>query len=242
MEGQSFQSFRQSFESFQSFTLQMSLQKSTTQEATPTVLKNESVPKPPLILDLFCGTKSIKPVAEELGFQYIGLDFHYSAEIFVDIHEWDYKASALRHPLVVWASPPCTEYSAYNRALKGKNPDIEGANKNVQKAIEIIAHFDPMYWFIENPQTGTLKDQDFMRDLPWKDVTYCMYGVQHRKRTRIWTNCGVWNARPLCQVPNQCEHKRKTGRHTQLHKISHDERIKVPADLVRELLSAVKLQ
>ena len=69
---------------------------------------------------------------------------------------------------MVWASPVCTEYS---RALL-----LEG-DALVLSALEIIAHFDPLMWVIENPATGLLKTRPFMERLPWVDVTYCKYGT-----------------------------------------------------------------
>ena len=57
------------------------------------------------------------------------------------------------------------------------------------KSEEIINFFNPKYWYIENPETGTLKNQDFMLDLPSYTVDYCRYcDWGYRKRTRIWTN------------------------------------------------------
>ena len=53
---------------------------------------------------------------------------------------------------------------------------IEKANRISQRTIDIIRYFDPQYWIIENPQTGKLKEQDFMTELPLKDVDYCKYG------------------------------------------------------------------
>ena len=44
------------------------------------------------------------------------------------------------------------------------------ANKIVQKTLEIIDYLDPVYYTIENPQTGYLKDQDFMESIPFDDV------------------------------------------------------------------------
>ena len=49
-------------------------------------------------------------------------------------------------------------------------------------ALDIIAHFDPLMWVIENPATG-LKTRPFMKRLPWVDVTYCKYGTPYRKQT-----------------------------------------------------------
>ena len=52
-----------------------------------------------------------------------------------------------------------------------------------------------MYWFMENPKTGRLKDRPYMKGLPYYDVDYCMYSDWgYKKRTRIWTNKKDWNA------------------------------------------------
>ena len=48
-------------------------------------------------------------------------------------------------------------------------------------ALEIITHFDPLMWIVENPATGLLKTRPFMERLPWVDVTYCKYGNPYRK-------------------------------------------------------------
>ena len=112
----------------------------------------------------------------------------------VDILDFDYKQYPVGCFDIVWASPPCTEYSkAKTRGVR----DIDGANKIVLKTLEIIDYFNPTWWFIENPQTGKLKDQPFMASLPYIDCDYCMYGKPYRKRTRIWTNKTTLNLK-LC--------------------------------------------
>ena len=72
-------------------------------------------------------------------------------------------------------------------------------------ALEIIAHFDPLMWVIENPATGLLKTRPFMEPLPWVDVTYCMYGTLYRKQTRLWTNMRWRPRRGLCKPGSRCE-------------------------------------
>ncbi|MFM7984127.1 MAG: hypothetical protein ACKPKO_32860, partial [Candidatus Fonsibacter sp.] len=77
--------------------------------------------------------------------------------------------------------------------------NIAEANKISQRTIYIVQYLDPQYWIIENPQTGKLKEQDSMTDLPFKDVDYCKYGMPYRKRTGLWNNVECWDPRPLCQ-------------------------------------------
>lgn len=137
------------------------------------------------VLELFSGTGSIGKFCDAIGFESVSVDMILPADHQVDIMDFDYKQYSKDEFDIVWASPPCTEYS--KAKTRGKR-DIEGANKIVLRTIEIINYFNCEYWFIENPQTGKLKDQDFMKDLPFIDGDYCMYGLPYRKRTRFWTN------------------------------------------------------
>ena len=137
------------------------------------------------VLELFSGTRSIGKVCDQLGWESVSVDLIMEADHKVNIMDFDYKQYNKDEFDIVWASPPCTEYSrAKSRGIR----DIEGANKIVLKTIEIINYFNCEYWFMENPQTGKLKDQSFMKNLKFIDGDYCMYGTPYRKRTRFWTN------------------------------------------------------
>lgn len=50
--------------------------------------------------------------------------------------------------------------------------DIAGANRNVQKVLDIVKHFQPAVFWIENPTTGLLKSQDLVQHLKRIDVSY----------------------------------------------------------------------
>ena len=121
----------------------------------------------PRLLELFCGTKSVGRAFEAAGWEVVSLDIvsKFEPTILCDIRSWDYTTFP-GHFDMVWASPVCTEYS---RAL-----DAPTAASG-----QIIAHFDPLMWVIENPATGLLKTRPF--SLPWVDVTYCKYGTPYRK-------------------------------------------------------------
>jgi len=141
------------------------------------------------ILELFSGTESFSKVAEARGHQVFTIDVNpkFNPSLCKDVLLLK-KEEIPFAPDLIWASPPCTEYShAKRRGVR----DIEGANKNVLKAIEIIKIFKPKFWIIENPQTGLLKNQDFMKDLPFVDASYCKYGLPYRKQTRFWTNLPI---------------------------------------------------
>ena len=83
-----------------------------------------------------------------------------------DIRSWDYTTFP-GHFDMVWASPVCTEYS---RALTTRPRRLLEGDALVLSALEIIAHFDPLMWVIENPATGLLKTRPFMERLPWAEA------------------------------------------------------------------------
>ena len=147
------------------------------------------------LLDLFSGTKSVGKVAETLGYEVTSLDLKH-ADINTDILNWDYTTYEPEHFDVIWASPPCTEFS---RALTTRPRKIYEANKIVLKTLEIIEYLNPTYFVLENPQTGLLKEQTFMYGIPYKDIDYCKYGMPYRKRTRLWNNVFQWTPKQLCK-------------------------------------------
>ena len=83
------------------------------------------------------------------------------------------------------------------------NVNLDGADSNVLRVFEIIDYFKPEKWFIENPQTGMLKNRPFMELIPYYDVDYCCYSDWgYKKRTRIWTNITFDNN--LCKGIGKC--------------------------------------
>jgi len=147
------------------------------------------------LLELFSGTKSVGKVAERLGYEVISLDLK-DADINCNILDWDYTVYPSGYFDVIWASPPCTEYS---KAKSVGVRDIEKANEIVLRSIEIVEFLSPKYYIVENPQTGKLKDQWMMTGFPYVDIDYCKYGMPYRKRTRLWNNVIEFKPRPLCK-------------------------------------------
>ena len=115
------------------------------------------------IIELFSGTGSIGKVAIEFGHHVISLDKDMEAEIKNDILNWDYKTYDPGYFDLMWASPPCTEYSV---AKTTGTRQIEQANEIVQRTLEIIEYLQPTWFTIESPQTGLLKKQSLMADPP----------------------------------------------------------------------------
>ena len=124
---------------------------------------------------------------------------------------------------VVWASPPCTEYSrakstgAASAGGEGPNNwhrDLQAADRRVAATLAAIQYLQPKVWFIENP-VGLLKDRPIMWPYcSWMhEVTYCRYGTEYRKATNIWTNAALEEPLKVCTTINPCMAKARLGRH-----------------------------
>lgn len=170
------------------------------------------------VLELFSGTHSVGKVCDQLGWDVISLDNELPATHEIDILNFDYKQYPKDHFSIIWASPPCTYYSNLQNCWLGKKKkgmtepytkelleiDRKNSDQLIKKTFEIIDYFNPELWFLENPQKGTLKDRQIMKDIPYYDVSYCMYSdFGYEKRTRIWTNKKDWN-NLICDRSGSC--------------------------------------
>jgi hypothetical protein len=200
------------------------------------------------VLELFAGSRSIGKVADRLAFDVYSSDIEQFGGIdyVTDIMEFDVAKIPFK-PDIIWASCPCTAFSVAaigkNWTKVGddyipKNPRADFGLKLVQKTLEIIEHFNPTYFFIENPR-GMLRKMPIMADLPRQGVTYCQYGDTRMKPTDIWTNSIKWIPRRMCKNGDPCHvaapRGSKTG--TQGLKGSY-ERSKIPEDLCLEILKS----
>ena len=86
------------------------------------------------LLELFSGTGSVGKVAKDFGFEVVSLDLK-NANINTDILQWNCKQFNRNDFDIIWASPPCTEYSIAKTTGVRK---IDEANRIVLKTIEII--------------------------------------------------------------------------------------------------------
>ena len=160
------------------------------------------------VLELFSGTRSVGKVCDEIGWESVSVDLISEATHKCDIMDFNYKQYPKDYFSIVWASPPCTNYSKLQDSFLGRErkgvlytkeiqeAEMKEDDKLVLKTLEIIDYFNPEYYFIENPATSKMKDRDYMKDRPNYVVDYCMYSDWgYRKRTRIWTNKKGWNAK-----------------------------------------------
>ena len=199
------------------------------------------------VLDLFCGTKSLKSIVMKREWNYIGLDIEkkFNPEICIDFLDWDYKSLDFI-PDILWASPDCSVYSmacgskSFN---KNKEPVSNKAKlhlKILDKLKEVLKYFQDinnnLIYFIENP---TARMVWFMDEYPRYDLSYCKYGCLRMKPTTIWSNIEGFIPKK-CKKKDNCPHiKAPRGSRTGTQGIPRNERYKVPLKLINELFDLV---
>lgn len=157
-------------------------------------------------LELFAGTqsfsKAVKRLNDDNEVVTVDISKRFKPTHAVDLLDWNYKEYPTGHFDVVWASPPCTEYS---KAKTVGKRDLEAADALVRKALEIIEYFAPRVWFLENVGTGLLVHRmpAILELPPPYFVDYCAYGKPYRKRTALWTNAADLEVK-LCEGPGKC--------------------------------------
>ena len=193
-------------------------------------------------LELFSGTGSFSKIAREYGYKTLTLDNqpHLNPDVLGDIMSWEPPKGF--KPLIIWASPPCTQFSiasvsAYKTYWNiGKEPpDV----KYFYKTLELIALLKPKYWFIENPR-GMARTLKFMRKVPRYTVSYCQYGFNVMKPTDIWSNIKGFQPK-LCKNNRDCHERSPRGSRTGIQgKDNAQDRGEIPPDLIRALLNTIQ--
>ena len=208
-------------------------------------------------LELFSGTHSVGKVLESQGHSVISLDLK-DATINTNILDWDYTEFPKDHFDYIHASPPCDTFSVcrkcwigreikahkgqvFTRELLLKDQEEIGV-PILNKTLEIIKYFNPKYFTIENPQTGDMKN--YITDISFTDVDYCMYGLPYKKRTRIWNNFGFKGklCNKECGNISNGRHTSNCGRYAKEYtsKINNfknttlRERYRIPEELIKD--------
>lgn len=201
-------------------------------------------------LELFAGTQSFSkgvktlfPTSSPITVDLLPL---FNPTFVADILQFDYRQFEPGSFDIIWASPPCTEYS---KAKTRGERNLTLADSLVKKSLEIIDYLKPKVWILENVGTGLLvKRMDSIRPgLSKVFVDYCCYGKPYRKRTVLWSNIPLqFN---LCQGVNVCpqmngtKHKGSCGNGTQKYNSvgisSVWEKDAIPDSLIQSLLRQI---
>jgi hypothetical protein len=200
------------------------------------------------LLELFAGSRSIGNEADRFAFDVYSSDIEPFDGIDYVTNILDFDVTMVPfQPDIIWASPPCTSFSVASIGRNWtkvcddylpKNPKAELGLVIVQKTLEIINHFKPTYFFIENPR-GMLRKMPIMAGIKRQGVTYCQYGDTRMKPTDIWTNSNKWFPRPMCSNGSTCHISAPRGSRTGTQGLKGAyERSKIPQDLCIEILKS----
>lgn len=200
------------------------------------------------VLELFAGSRSVGKIAEELGMEVFSSDLIEFEGIHYPVSILDFDVTKVPfQPDIIWASPPCTGFSVAaigHHWTGGKGayiPKTDTARLGIElvkKTLEIIEHFQPTYWFMENPR-GVLRKLDVVKGLNKQSVTYCQYGDERMKPTDIWTNSIMWEPKPMCKNGDPCHVAAPRGSRTGTQgRANAYERSKIPEDLCKEILKS----
>jgi hypothetical protein len=200
------------------------------------------------VLELFAGSRSVGKVADYLGWEVFSSDFEAfeGIDYQIDILKFDVSKVPFK-PDIIWASPPCTGFSVAAIGRNWEKTETDAIPKTdtarlgielVKKTIEIIEHFQPQYFFIENPR-GMLRKLEIVQRFKRQGVTYCQYGDDRMKPTDIWTNSDKWIPRPMCKNGDSCHISAPRGSSTGTQGLANAyERSKIPKELCLEILQS----
>ena len=160
------------------------------------------------VLELFAGSRSFSKIAEKMGMETFGCDIKPfdGIDYVTDILDFDVSKVPFK-PDIIWASPPCTYFSVssighhWNKNHTPKTEQAKHGIKVVQKTLDIINHFKPDFFFIENPR-GKLRKLDVMKNMSRTTICYCQYGDTRMKPTDIWSNF-ILEEHPLLSLDNK---------------------------------------
>lgn len=205
----------------------------------------------PLLLELFCGTHSVGKVAESMGWEVVSLDWREetNATLTQDIMTFSSEDFVRKYgkPDVIWASPDCTQYSRILNTMPHIKRDLKTSNAMVRKVLSVIDELKPAFHFIENPATGLLKNQTFMKQIPRREVSYCRYGFGCKKSTLIFGTIQRLRLRRCITADGLCEEKQKYGRHLQIigdnsvKQMSKTDRLRIPSALIEHILGSCRM-
>lgn len=102
-----------------------------------------------LLLDLCCGLGGASAGFRSLGWDVLTLDIQpaFNPDFVADVRSWSYPAH-LPFPDVVWASPPCVEFSRADLPFyrDSASPDMS----IVFGCLDVIFSLSPRFWVLEN--------------------------------------------------------------------------------------------
>jgi len=204
-----------------------------------------------IILELFCGTKSISKAFEMRGHHCTTVDIE---PLFKPTEVYDMRKRAYWINCdIMWASPPCKTFSVasigthWKGVYEPKTEDCIDGLKMLENTIKSIIMNKPKYWFIENPRGVMRKvinkyfEKYKIKNVIRHTVTYCQYGDKRMKPTDIWTNNPHWKPKPMCKNGMPCHESAPRGSKTGTQGLKNAMlRGVIPNQLCEEIVKACK--
>jgi hypothetical protein len=105
-----------------------------------------------MMLDLFSGLGGASQAMRDRGWEVVTVDNdpRFGCTHTADLMTWEYHGNP---PHLVWASPPCTEFSRESMpwCRTGKTPSLDLFNASLR----IIHQCNPAWWVVENVRGAT---------------------------------------------------------------------------------------
>lgn len=155
-------------------------------------------------LELFSGSGIVSTILHSKGFNTYTLDINkkLKPKLCCNILDFPYKDLPSTFDFI-WASPDCSLFSRANpdkhfhkeiiKYRRYKYTPLTQRAKNslrlVEKTVEIINHYRPLAYFIENPVGRIRHLQVLLHHIPYRYcVNYKQWGFDYSKETDIFTN------------------------------------------------------
>ncbi len=102
-----------------------------------------------LMVDLCSGLGGASAAMVDRGWKVVRVDINpeYNPTIVADVCEWSWRGP---RPDLVWASPPCQEFSRWGMPWLRKKSPPQPDLSVVLACLRIIEEAQPRYWVIEN--------------------------------------------------------------------------------------------
>ena len=137
-----------------------------------------------VMLDLFSGLGGASEAFAQAGWTVIRIENNPELQYVPftqnwDVLKWESWADALPKVDLVWASPPCREfsnaYAAPGPSAQRANLEFEPDMRLVQASMEIIEYLAPKYWVVENV-IGAKKWFEFRQPTSFQQIgSFCLW-------------------------------------------------------------------
>lgn len=99
----------------------------------------------------------------------------------LDVLEWTDWIDSIPHPEIIWASPPCTDFSrgfdAPAPTAQRNGEDFEPDLSILRACMDIIDYFKPKWWIIENVQGAQNPFAPLLRRRAQRIGPFYLWGV-----------------------------------------------------------------